>query len=266
MRAATARGGARQSSSAAGTLAATAPTPSSQREDDRRMRILTLAALLAAGGLLGEPSIAVSGAHTDCGTLGGVVEADNICHVHATASTYTMDLRFPANYADEQAVIDYLMQNRDGFTNVAQTPAARNMPYEMDVTTQSFTSGPPPDGTRSVVLELFQDVGGAHPTTWYKAFNYDVAQRKPVTFDTLFAPDARAVDAIFRVVQRDLERQTGLTGVIAASDGLDPSHYQNFAITDDAVIFFFGQGELLPSDAGAMSASVPRAALPPLQL
>ena len=26
---------------------------------------------------------------------------------------------------------------------------------------------------------------------------------------------------------------------------MDPSHYQNFAITDDAVIFFFGQGELL---------------------
>ena len=38
------------------------------------------------------------------------------------------------------------------------------------------------------------------------------------------------------------------------------------AVTNDAVIFFFSQGELLPSDAGATSASVPRTALPPLQL
>ncbi len=230
------------------------------------MRILTLTALLAAAVLIGDQTIGVSAAATDCAAMGGTPEADNICHVHAADSGYTMDLRFPTNYADEQAVLDYLTQNRDGFTNVAQTPAVRNVAYEMDVTTQSFTSGPPTGGTQSVVLKLFQDVGGAHPTTWYKAFNYDVAHRKPVAFDTLFPPDAKAVNAIFPVVQRELERQTGLTGAIATSDGLDPSHYQNFAITDDAVIFFFGQGELLPSDAGATSASVPRSALPPLQL
>lgn len=230
------------------------------------MRILTLTALLAVGVLLGEQNVAVSGAQTDCATMGGTVEPDNICHVHSVASNYTMDLRFPTNYADQQAVVDYLTQNRDGFTNVAQTPAARNAPYEMDVTTQRFTSGPPVAGTQSVVLKLFQDVGGAHPTTWYKSFTYDVGKRKPVTFDTLFAPDAKVVNAIFPIVQRDLERQTGFTGVIATGDGLDPSHYQNFAVTDDAVIFFFGQGELLPSDAGATSASVPRAVLPPLQL
>ncbi len=230
------------------------------------MRILTLTALLAAGVLLGEHDIAIAGAQTDCTALGGAVEGDNVCYVHSSAASYTMDLRFPTNYADEQAVIDYVTQNRDGFTNVAQMPAVRSMPYEMDVTTQSFTSGPPTGGTQSVVLKLFQDIGGAHPTTWYKTFNYDVAHKKPVTFDTLFAPDAKAVNAIFPIVQRDLERQTGLTGVIATSDGLDPSHYQNFAVTDDAVVFFFSQGELLPSDAGATSASVPRAALPPLQL
>jgi hypothetical protein len=71
---------------------------------------------------------------------------------------------------------------------------------------------------------------------------------------------------IFPIVQRELERQTGIVGTIPLGDGLDPSHYQNFAITDDAVIFYFGQGELLPVDAGATSASVPRSAIPPLQL
>ncbi|AKK26970.1 esterase [Mycobacterium sp. EPa45] len=230
------------------------------------MRILILTAVLAAGVLLGEQSIAVSAAATDCAAMGGTVEADNICHVRTVDAGYTMDLRFPTNYADERAVLDYLTQNRDGFTNVAQTPAVRNVQYEMDVTTQSFASGPPTGGTQSVVLKLFQDVGGAHPMTWYKAFTYDVAHRKPVTFETLFPPDAKVLNAIFPIVQRELERQTGITGAIATGDGLDPSHYQNFAITDDAVIFFFGQGELLPSDAGATSASVPRTALPPLQL
>ena len=55
-------------------------------------------------------------------------------------------------------------------------------------------------------------------------------------------------------------------GAVSTSAGLDPSHYQNFAITDDAVIFFFGRAELLPSYAGATSVSVPRTAIPALEI
>jgi hypothetical protein len=132
----------------------------------------------------------------------------------------------------------------------------------MDVTSETFSSAQ----TQSVVLKIFQDVGGAHPTTWYKAFTYDLGQRRPVTFESMFPAGTKPLDAIFPIVRSELERQTGLIGVISPGDGMDPSHYQNFAITDDAVIFFFGQGELLPSDAGATSASVPRMSLPPLQL
>jgi len=67
-----------------------------------------------------------------------------------------------------------------------------------------------------------------------------VGQRKPVAFDSLFAT-APNRGGDLPIVQSELERQTGLTGVISTGDGMDPSHYQNFAITDDAVVFFFGQ-------------------------
>ncbi|CFR93185.1 putative secreted protein [Mycobacterium tuberculosis] len=50
------------------------------------------------------------------------------------------------------------------------------------------------------------------------------------------------------------------------STGLDPAHYQNFAITDDSLIFYFAQGELLPSFVGACQAQVPRSAIPPLAI
>jgi len=66
---------------------------------------------------------------------------------------------------------------------------------------------------------------------------------------------------IFPIVQGELQKQSGVEQAIPPSVGLDPANYQNFAITDDAVIFFFGQGELMPEAAGASQASVPRAAL-----
>lgn len=78
----------------------------------------------------------------------------------------------------------------------------------------------------------------------------------------MFPPGA--LQQIFPIVQRELETQTGLTGSISPGDGLDPSHYQNFAITDDSVIFFFGRAELLPSYADATTVAIPRNEIPAL--
>jgi len=230
------------------------------------MRMPRLAMSLLSITVFGWSMTGPAAAQNGCGALGGTVQSGNTCEVRTSTATYRLDIRFPLNYPDEQSVVDYLTQNRDGFINVAQTPDSRNLPYEMDVTSESFSSGPPTGGTQSVVLRLFQDVGGAHPVTWYKAFTYNLGQRQPVTFDTLFPVGSVPLAAIYPIVARELERQTGLTGAVSPAEGLDPSHYQDFAITNDAVIFFFGQGVLLPSDAGATSASVPRSALPPLQL
>ena len=229
------------------------------------MRILKVAAPLAAGVLAGWSGIAVAGAQPACTDLGGTVDA-GVCQVRSSNPRYTLDLRFPLNYPDEQALTDYLVQNRDGFINVAQMPGSHDLPYEMDATGDAYHSGRPPRGTQSVVLKIFQDIGGAHPVTWYKAFNYGLGQRRALTFDNLFAPGTKPLDVIFPIVARELEKQTGLTGAVLPGDGLDPTHYQNFAVTDDELIFFFGQGELLPSDAGATVARVPRSAIPPLQV
>jgi hypothetical protein len=218
---------------------------------------LSLVPLLVSGTV--ATAAAAPGA---CAALGGAVQAGGMCRVQASEPAYTMDVTFPLGYPDEQAIVDYLGQTREGFVNIAGTPDSRNVPYEMDVTGESFRSAQ----TRSVVLTLFQDVGSAHPTTWFKSFTFDVNRGRPVTFDTLFAPDADPLDSIFPIVARTLESETGLVGSISPGDGRDVTRYQNFAVTDDAVIFFFGRAELLPSYAGETSVSVPRDQIPPLQL
>lgn len=229
------------------------------------MRYLIAAAVMAAalgsGALTGWPAKAAPA----CDGLGGSVEAGQICHIHQTSPTYTLDIAFPVDYPDEQALTDYIQQNRDGFVNVAGT-GRRDQPYQMDATNEQHTAGQPPHNTRSVVMKFFQDVGGARPSNWYKAFNYNVGTKAPITFDTLFAPNANALDAIFPIVQRELERQTGLGIAVSPGAGHDPTNYQNFAITDDALIFYFAQGELLPSFASATQVQVPRNAIPPLAL
>ncbi len=175
-----------------------------------------------------------------------------------------LDYSFPVDYPDQQALADYLTQTRDGFINVAEMPDSRDLPYALDAKGTAYRSGTPSGGTQSVVFEVYQNVGGPHPSTWYKAFNYDLGKRAPISYDTLFKPGTTPLDIIFPVVQRELEKQLGVDPPVSPGDGMNPAKYQNFALTDDAVIFFFGQGELMPSAAGAAQAAVPRAALAPV--
>ena len=225
------------------------------------MRFLIAAAVLVTAVLFGG---AAAAAPPTCASLGGTMPDAQTCRLHTSAPTYTLTMTFPADYPDEQALADYITQNRDGFVSVAQSSGSRDQPYQMEATTEQHTAGQPPHSTRSVVLKFFQDLGGAHPSNWYKSFNYNLGTNQPITFDNLFAPGVTALDSIFPIVQRELEHQNALGAAILPSSGLDSSHYQNFAITDDQLIFYFAQGELLPAFAGATQAQVPRSAIPPL--
>ena len=76
--------------------------------------------------------------------------------------------------------------------------------------------------------------------------------------------DSDALKVVFPIVQADLQKQAAETGPIAPSVGLDPTYYQQFAVTNDGVIFFFGQGQLLPEVAGPVQVLVPRSAIDPM--
>ena len=58
---------------------------------------------------------------------------------------------------------------------------------------------------------------------------------------------------------RSGEHEISLRSAESIIAGLDPAKYQNFALTEDSMLFFFSQGELLAESAGPIEASVPRA-------
>ncbi|MFZ0834637.1 MAG: esterase [Mycobacterium sp.] len=218
------------------------------------------AAVLAAGILIGSGGNAVAQADSPCADFGGTLDGST-CQVHTSTSAYMLDMRFPVDYPDPAPMVDYLKQTRDGFVSVSQMPGSMNLPYSLDITSEQYRSGRAPGGTQTVVLRIYQNVGGAHPLTWYQTYNYNLNSRRPITFDTLFTQGSKPLPVILPIVQKALDTQLGSRVKISESEGLDPSHYQNFAITDDELIFFFGQGELLPSAAGATTARVPRSAV-----
>jgi hypothetical protein len=192
-----------------------------------------------------------------CTDLNGTVGPDQTCHVRSATSTYEIDMSFPLDYPDPQAVGDFLKQHRDEFIDwVAKFgPDGRGRPYQYDATAEAYRSGTPDSGTQSLVLDIDNDTGLAnqgHPNTTFRAFNFDLAKHAPITFDTLFKPGTKPLEVLNPIIERELG---------APSADLNEKTYQAFAITDNAVIFFFGQNQVLQDNRGPHRVVVPRTEL-----
>jgi Protein of unknown function (DUF3298) len=221
-------------------------------------------AVVTACVLGGWAGTGTADAQSACADLGGTVDPDHIGHVHAVTSSYTLDYTFPVDYPDRQALSAALTHERDGFVNWVAThrPDGRDRSYQEVVTATTYRSGRPATGTQSLVLDTQDDTGAAHqghPDTRFMAFNYDLGTGAPITFDTLFKPGTKPLDVLYPAVQRELAKHQAAAA--PTFDGLDANAYQNFAITDDLVIFFFGENRLIQDDNGPHELSVPRADL-----
>jgi hypothetical protein len=208
-----------------------------------------------------QPSPA-AGPQSACADLGGTVGPDQTCHVRSATATYTLEMSFPLDYPDQKALTDVLMQDRDSFVDwVAKSgPDGRGRPYEHVVAAKTYQSGTPDSGTQSLVLEIQDDTGLAHqdhPNTSFTALNYAVGKRTAITFDTLFNPDTKPLEVLNPIVLRELQKN-GQGGEV---NDLDEHTYRNFAITDDAVIFFFGEDQVIRDNNGPHQVSVPRTEL-----
>jgi hypothetical protein len=225
-------------------------------------RLTVLAAAAAAFALtVGAPASAqpVTPA-TGCADLGGTVQADQTCHVETKTATYSIEIDYPLDYSDQQALTDFVKQDRDEFADFIATLPPRDWPYEHEVRPNSYTSGKAGAGTESVVLEVYGD-SGAHPVTGFHSFNYDVSTDSPITFDALFKRGANPVAALDPIVQREMDKHWQGYGGPAPRNTLGAKTYQNFALTDDAVIFYIPQGMWLAEVAGPQQISVPRSKL-----
>jgi hypothetical protein len=205
------------------------------------------------------PSTPVTAAPSACDELGGRVGPDQMCTVHTETAGYTIDMSFPVTYPDQQALADVLVRQRDQFVQTVTEPPVRDVAKALDIKPTSYRSGTPDAGTVSLVLEEYVNVGGAHPETYYDALNYDLGKKAPITFDTLFKPGTDPVAVLDPIVENELK--TRLQGALVDANPIGAEMYKNFALTDDAVIFFIGQGMWTFEAAGAQQVSVPRSEL-----
>jgi hypothetical protein len=259
------------------------------------MRSFSVAMLATVAAIFGSSGVAVAAPKDYCADLKGS-NTGSTCQIQLSDPGYSVDISIPMDYPDQKSLADFL--------NTAKSGAPRTTPYELSIKPTEYTSSIPPRGTQAVVFKVDQNVGGAHPQTTFKAFNWDQSYRKTITYTA--APDDKESTPLWRVddplktvapiVQAELQQQLAPPPPVApptppAQPGqpvaatptttppppppppplpfsqtalYNPANYQNFAVVNDGVIFFFDQGVLLPDSAGALQVLVPRAAIDPM--
>lgn len=198
-------------------------------------------------------------ASSACTRLEGTVGEAGLCTVHTETPNYTIDMSFPVDYPDQDAVGQVLTTQRDEFIALVDEPPVRDVPKALDIKSQTYRSGTGTSGTESLVFEEYVNFGGAHPVTNYDALNFDLGTKAPITFDTLFKPGTDPVAVLDPLVQAELTKQ--LPGATVGDNPVGAEMYKNFALTDDAVLFFISQGQWTISAAGAQTVSIPRTQL-----
>lgn len=212
--------------------------------------VTTAPASTAPNPTSSQPVVAPSA----CSDLGGTVDGDRTCQVHAATSTYTLDFTFPVDYPDQRALTATLTKLRDQFIDLVDERPLRDTPYALAITGTAYRSS----GTESLVFEDYMETGGAHPETYYEALNYDLGSGTPITLDTLFKPGTNPLAVLDPIVRQELANRVGGE---ADDNPVGVTAYEHFAITDDAVLFFIGQGMWIMEAAGPQEVPVPRSEL-----
>ncbi len=263
------------------------------------MRSLSVAVVAAVAAISVSPGLAAAAPKDYCADLKGG-NTGSTCEIQLSDPAYSVDISIPLDYPDQKSVADYISQTRDAFINTAK---AGGSPSSLTIKPAEYSSAVPPRGTQAVVFTVTQKVGGASSQTTYKAFNWDQTYRKAIIYtaapdDKQNTPLWRVDDplkTVAPIVQSELQQQLAPPPPVApptppgqpasttptttttttppppppplafAPGALyNPANYQNFAVVNDGVIFFFDQGVLLPASAGALHVLVPRSAIDPM--
>jgi hypothetical protein len=261
------------------------------------MRTISVAVLATAATIFGSSGIAAAAPKDYCADLKGA-NTGTSCVIQLSDPAYSVNISIPQDYPDQKSVSEYVSATRDAFVNTAKSGA----PSSLTITPTEYSSAVPPRGTQAVVFKVSQSLGGASPKTTFKAFNWDQTYRKTIVYTAV--PDDKTLTPLWRVddplptvapiVAAELQKQLAPPPPVAPTPApaeagqpvtptpsttpppppaplpisstalYNPANYQNFAVVNDGVIFFFDQGVLVPDSAGPLQVLVPRSAIDPM--
>ncbi len=177
-----------------------------------------------------------------------------------------MSVQYPLDLAQNDLVastIDpFIQTTKNDFLSVlTQGFQPGSGGYELDINTDVV---PYSSDVTSLVFSIYNYSGGAHGTSAYQTYTFDLAAGQLVTLEDLFQPNSGYLAVIDPLVEQALKTQVGDMidpTWLQQGTGENPENYRHFALGADALTFYFDQYQVAPGAAGTQSVSIPLSAL-----
>jgi uncharacterized protein DUF3298 len=258
-------------------------------------------AVLTTVAIFGSSGVAVAAPKDYCADLKGG-NTGTSCVIALSDPAYSVSITIPQDYPDQKSVADWVPQVRDAFVNSAK--GAGGASSLTVTPTEYTSSVPPRGTQAVVFKVVQTLGSASPQTTykafnWDQTYRKAIIWTAAPD-DKQNTPLWRVDDPLKTVgpiVQAQLQQQlqpppaapptptptpgqpttttptTTTTTTppppppplpFAQAALYNPANYQNFAIVNDGVMFFFDQGIVLPASYGALQVLVPRSAIDPM--
>lgn len=219
--------------------------------------------LLASGLLAALPAAAQEDA---CYAKNGVWNPDEArCDMQ---SGVTVNLVYPLELVGtgiaEETVDNFLNETRTQFIQSYAPdwflPAYANY-WSLNITYDLFQFA---SDIQSVKLNLSDYTGGAHPNLNFQTFTFDLTQQKVLALEDIFQDGVNPWPLLAPLVQQNITEQLGDAADarwIQEGTGENPDNYRNFALTPDALVFFFPPYQVVAYAYGPVTVEIPLAAI-----
>lgn len=221
---------------------------------------LLLAGVAVAGAQDTTPLVTPEATTPDqaCMQKGGNL-TDGQCILSANLK---MSVQYPLDVAQNDFVastIDPFIQTtkNDFLNSLLQGFQPGSGGYELDINTDVVNHSAE---VVSLVFSIYNYTGGAHGTSMYQTYTFDLAAGQLVSLEDLFQPNSNYLAVIDPLVEESLKTQVGdmLDPTwLQQGTGENPENYRHFALGADALTFYFDQYQVAPGAAGTLSVSIP---------
>jgi hypothetical protein len=164
----------------------------------------------------------------------------------------------PYDFA-QQAIDQYLFEQRVAFAQAFTSPDFYYSPgplaLDIDYTTSQFN-----EDIVGIEFTVYSYTGGAHPSTVYQTFTFDLAQQRVLTLEDLFLPGTNPLDVIAPIAQQSITTQLGELAIaawIAQGTAPDPVNYQTWMVTPDTLILVFQSYQVASGAEGPQTVVIP---------
>jgi hypothetical protein len=216
--------------------------------------------------LLTVPGLAVASPEDDCFAANGQWKTDESRCIIQTG--IRIDLDYPVELASQPVVaetIDPWLAGMQGDFVASYAPDFALPSYANNWTlTASYEIYEHSTDVASLVYTVGNYTGGAHPNYLYVTYTFDFIDQSLIALEDLFMRGGDPWLTIAPLVETDLREQLGDAADaswIADGAGGNPDNYRAFALTEDALVFFFAPYQVAAYAAGGLEVRLPLDAL-----